>query len=413
MTLVAEPVVVPKLQLCEHNTSPCSHKVLRTVLLLVFFLSLFFLPSSLSALEPSCSSAGSTHSSSAKTTLRFAKGFGVEYHPGYKLLQVFKLDGSLAQEYVLATCPSLVPANYKKQFVIPVPVQSLISLSTTHLEFLNLLGQQDKLIGVSQQKFVSNKKLRQRIKQGKIYEVGPDYNLNLEKILELAPTMMMVTGTDNPKRDGYSSLMNAGIPVVMNLEYQEKTPLATSEWIKFMALFFNEEARAEQIFDTVVREYQDLQKLTLKVSVRPTVLTGSPYKGVWYIAGGQSSLSLLLKDAGAHYLWEDAKRRNTEPMDLERVLEHGADADFWIQPGTWKSINEALVQDSRYGYFQALKPGRIFNNNARLNPDGGNDYWERGIANPHWVLSDLIKIFHPELLPEHKLIWFHALPQKL
>ena len=26
-----------------------------------------------------------------------------------------------------------------------------------------------------------------------------------------------------------------------------------------------------------------------------------------------------------------------------------------------------------------------------------------------WCLADLIKIFHPDLLPEHELIWFHQL----
>ena len=37
------------------------------------------------------------------------------------------------------------------------------------------------------------------------------------------------------------------------------------------------------------------------------------------------------------------------------------------------------------------------------------DYWEAGISNPDVVLSDLIKIFHPELLPNHQLFFYQKL----
>ena len=51
----------------------------------------------------------------------------------------------------------------------------------------------------------------------------------------------------------------------------------------------------------------------------------------------------------------------------------------------------------------------MFNNNRRTNGIGGNDYWESGITNPHLVLADLIKIFHPDLLPDHDLYYYHPL----
>lgn len=69
-----------------------------------------------------------------------------------------------------------------------------------------------------------------------------------------------------------------------------------------------------------------------------------------------------------------------------------------------------LAADARYGQFQAFQKGRVFNNNARLSEQGGNDYWERGVMEPDVVLADLIKIFHPELLPEHTLKYFRPLP---
>lgn len=51
----------------------------------------------------------------------------------------------------------------------------------------------------------------------------------------------------------------------------------------------------------------------------------------------------------------------------------------------------------------------MFNNNKRLNENGGNDYWESGVTNPHLVLADLIRIFHPDLLPDHELYFYQKL----
>ncbi|KAA4018555.1 iron ABC transporter substrate-binding protein, partial [Bacteroides ovatus] len=44
--------------------------------------------------------------------------------------------------------------------------------------------------------------------------------------------------------------------------------------------------------------------------------------------------------------------------------------------------------------------GEVYNNNARTNTAGGNDYYESAVVNPDIVLRDLVKIFHPELVQE-------------
>jgi iron complex transport system substrate-binding protein len=53
----------------------------------------------------------------------------------------------------------------------------------------------------------------------------------------------------------------------------------------------------------------------------------------------------------------------------------------------------------------------VYNNNARIGPGGGNDYWEGGTARPDLVLADLISIFHPKLVPDHERIWYRKLPR--
>jgi iron complex transport system substrate-binding protein len=59
--------------------------------------------------------------------------------------------------------------------------------------------------------------------------------------------------------------------------------------------------------------------------------------------------------------------------------------------------------------FKALQTRQVFNREGRVNSQGGNDYFETGVMYPQKVLADLIKIFHPELVPEHNLIWYRQL----
>jgi iron complex transport system substrate-binding protein len=41
-----------------------------------------------------------------------------------------------------------------------------------------------------------------------------------------------------------------------------------------------------------------------------------------------------------------------------------------------------------------------------VNAYGGNDYWESGIVHPDVILADLVKILHPDLLPDHELYYY-------
>jgi iron complex transport system substrate-binding protein len=75
----------------------------------------------------------------------------------------------------------------------------------------------------------------------------------------------------------------------------------------------------------------------------------------------------------------------------------------------WQTLAEVQAADERYANFAPLNNGRVYNANARLNEHGGNDYWENGIAEPHLVLADMIKILHPELLPEHELKFYRRM----
>jgi iron complex transport system substrate-binding protein len=195
--------------------------------------------------------------------------------------------------------------------------------------------------------------------------------------------------------------------VAINAEYMEDTPLGRSEWLKFTALFFNKEEEAEKIFAKIAKKYEDIATKAKAVKNRPTVFLGFNFKGTWYTPGGNSYVAKYLADAGANYLWSEDKSSGSLPISFEAVFERAANADYWLNlRQSWNSLKDVVTEDNRYGDFHAFKKGNLYNNNARLSANGGNDYWQSGISNPDVVLSDLIKIFHPEILPNYNLFYY-------
>jgi len=171
----------------------------------------------------------------------------------------------------------------------------------------------------------------------------------------------------------------------------------------------NQEAQAEGVFAGIESRYQEMQRLVQDAAGCPTVLLGYEINGTWHMPGGKSYQAAYIRDAGGCYLWAEDETTGRIPLSFEVVYAKGADAEYWFnQSSSWQTAADVLGADPRYEKFNAFAQGNTYNNNARVNPTGGNDYNESGHANPDLVLADLIAILHPELLPDHTLI-YHCL----
>jgi iron complex transport system substrate-binding protein len=125
--------------------------------------------------------------------------------------------------------------------------------------------------------------------------------------------------------------------------------------------------------------------------------------------GGDSYVATLIADAGGDFLWSDEPGTSLA-LDFEVVLERAQSADVWVNANQfWGTAEDALATDERFAEFDAFAEGRIWNNNLQQNENGGNAYFEAGVANPHLLLADLIAIFHPEILPEHEFEFYQPL----
>jgi iron complex transport system substrate-binding protein len=242
--------------------------------------------------------------------------------------------------------------------------------------------------------------------------VGNDDQVDVEAVLGLKPNLVFTFGVGNSSDGSVAKLTEASLATVIDGAYMEETPLGRAEWIKFTAAFFGKEARADSLYAEIERGYSALVALASKAKTRPTVLVNAPFGGIWWVPGGRSYVARFLADAGADYLWAVDTTRGSLNLDLEAVLARAVKADYWLNPGDWRSLSEARSRDPRNVYFQSFRVGHIYNNDKIRGPGGGNDFFETGPARPDWILADLISIFHPELLPNHTLRWYRMLEER-
>ncbi|MCX6257303.1 MAG: ABC transporter substrate-binding protein [Bacteroidia bacterium] len=352
------------------------------------------------------------HSGDAPALVSYARGFDISYQKGYRIVSVYNpWQGAtdVIERYYLVDKNSSIPDNLKNKTVIGTPVSRVVCLSTTHIALVDFIGKTNTIVGISGGSFVNNEKLRKLINEKKIADVGYDKNLNIELLISLHPDLVVAYGVESNITGILSRLRDLGIPVVINAEYLEETPLGKAEWVKFIAAFYNEEALAEKKFVQIRDDYLKLTEMAAKVISKPKVLTGLPWNNTWYVPGGRSYAAQLISDAGGTYLWNEDQSRESIALSIESAYEKGKYADVWINNGDANSLRDILNNDERLSMLPAFKNAALYNNNARLNIAGGNDYWESGIVSPQVILKDLIAIFHPTLFPGYHLIYYKKL----
>jgi len=329
-----------------------------------------------------------------------ATGFTIQDFKDYKKLTVsdpWQKSTGNHFEYFLLKRGEKVPEALQGKQVFLAPVQKVVCLSTTHIGFLDALGKVEAIAGLSGCNYVTHPEVKKGVAAGRIQEVGYEQGLNYELILQLKPDVVFAYGVGSEINAQLNKLKDLGIPVVLVGEYLEKSPVAKAEWIKFFGSFFGEANKSADIFKGISDNYYKIKGEAAKLKDQPTVLTGLPFKDTWWMAGGQSNLAVMIADAGGEFLWNDNASEEAFPVSLEEVFMRAAKADFWINCGSVGSIAELMAYDQRFATLPALKNQSVFNNNLRSVPGGGNDYWESGVVHPDLVLSDLVKILHPEI----------------
>jgi len=349
---------------------------------------------------------------SAKTTdaqttdslkLSYTQGFAIKYFPDYKEVIVYSpwVKGTVYARYYLVKDASIkTPSDGTK---VQVPLRTLVATSVTHFEFLSLLGQVKTIVGVCSPRIIYNKEINKRFAEGRIADLGDAFTINVEKTLQLKPGAVMMSGYN--QNDPYAQRVSqAGIPVLFNNEWMETSLLARAEWIKFVAAFYNKEKQADSIFADVDKRYNDIKAKAAGVKVKPNIMAGSNFRGTWYMPSGRNFMGKLFADAGTRYFYANDTTAGSLPLNVETVLKNFATTDVWLNCN-FNSLDELVKADSKHALFRPVQLKQVYNFNKRLLPSTANDFWESAVARPDLVLSDVIAILHPELLPGYKSVY--------
>jgi iron complex transport system substrate-binding protein len=341
--------------------------------------------------------------------IKHAKGLSIITKDNYSVVEVSSPWPNSKKKflYILKKKNAVIPVEYKNVSQIQVPIKNIVLTSTTHIPSLEMLGEESKLVGFPNLNYISSEKVRNLIDAGKIKELGSNQSLNTEVLINLQPDIIMGYGLDN-SNPTLDNLERNGLKVILNGDWNEQSPLGKVEWIKLFGVLFGKEKQANEIFKSIEKTYYETLKLVEKTKVKPTVFSGSLYEDKWYLPQGQSWGAKFITNANGNYLWAKTKGTGSLSLSFEKVYSIAKNADIWFMD-QYTSLEEIKNANPHYSQFKAFKAKNIYSFSKKKGKTGGVIYYELAPNRPDLVLKDLVKIFHPELLPNYQLYFFEKL----
>lgn len=334
---------------------------------------------------------------SKKEIVRYAKNLSIQRVGSRVKIQITNPDQHTTTTYFLSKETQNTSNN-----LIQIPIQSCFLLSTTHIGMMNKLNELNKVTGTTNGAYVYNSIIRKKIKAGKILEIQDESQLPIERIIQVRPNLIMYSGFGN-ELDHQKQIEQVGIECMANFDWKEEHPLGKAEWILLFGYLTGKEKEAHTYFSKVEKEYTSLVKFAKKANSSPSVISGSLVGDVWYCPAGKSYNSILFKDAKVHYPYQNKGETGSLSYSFEKILSENKNVDFWANPGT-SSLQSLMKINAKYKLFEAFKKQHIF-----CYSKFGTKFWENAAIEPQHVLSDYIKIFHPELHLKNKLYFYHQL----
>lgn len=346
----------------------------------------------------------------SKNEVTYAKGFSLQNYEGFSVINVSNPwpKASKTYKYILQEKNGIIPDSLNQNAIIQVPVKSIVVTSTTHIPSLEMLGEENALVGFPNLDYISSEKVRARIDAKKVKEVGNNQSLNTEVILDLQPELIVGYGIDN-NNPALDNLEKSGLKIMFNGDWNEETPLGKAEWIKFFGVLFGKQKQAATQFAEIEKNYLQTIELAKKATNKPTVLAGDIFEGKWYLPSGTSWGSLILKQAQSNHLWQETSGTGSLSLSFETVFEKAKNAEFWITSGQFLTLEAMKKANPHYEEFTAFKNKNVYSFCAKKGKTGGILYYELAPNRPDIVLKDLVKILHPELLVGYKPYFFEKL----
>lgn len=350
---------------------------------------------------------------------------------GYSLVSISPFDGS------------------RDTIFISQPLGRLIVTSTSYIGFLDAVGADSVIVGVSGGEYVCDSSVTAGLSNGTVVDIGYDASPDYEKIMALKPDLLLTYSVSPVKSQFFSKLESLGIKTFIVNEHLERHPLARAAYIRLFGALTGNMAAADSVLKIVSDNYISLRDSvqgglgandayasdkgelnagdekqgsggTEGNTPKPRkILVNIPYKDQWFVPGQESYLTTLFKDAGGEILGAKAGSSVSGQISVETAYSLSKEADLWMNVGWCQTLEQLLSVNplfedflrniqrnaSAIGYSGTkgcatnscdTSASVVWNDNNRLNPKGGNDFWESGVVHPDLLLRDLIGIFRGE-----------------
>ena len=310
--------------------------------------------------------------------------------------------------YLLADREKPLPEHLPEGTVVRTPLQKSVIYSSVHCSLWSELDELKGIGGVCGLEYIKLPQIQEGCRNGSIVNVGTSMNPDIERIIDLRPDAILLSPFENS--GGYGRVGKLNIPIIECADYMETSALGRAEWMRLYGLLLGKEAQADSLFAGIEKEYLTLtQQVKSQNLKRPTVISEMKNSSAWYIPGGNSTMGRLYQDAGADYVFAYLSNSGSVPLAFETVFDRGGNADIWLikynQPQD-KTYSELERDYAPYARFKAFQDRKVYGCNTNHVP-----FYEESPFHPELLLKDLIKIFHPELLPDYDFKYFSNLAE--
>jgi len=366
------------------------------------------------ASEPQTAGDSLTFSHATLLTVTDHDGYSVAeinnpWKPGkllHRYILVPRQTGSTSGSNTDAHVSSL-PTDLPDGTVIEVPIRRAAVFTTVHCALLTELGLGSSIVGVADSKYIKIPYIHEQIKKGNIVDCGNGLNPVVEKIMDVKPEVILLSPFENS--GGYGKTEEIGIPIVECAEYMETSPLARAEWMRFYGRLFGVGDRADSLFSAVDSSYTALHRQAEAAGRGRSLIIDKVVGSVWYMPGGRSTIGQMVLQAGGDYPWADDTQSGSLSLPFETVLERGGEADTWLvrysSDHDW-DYAELLSGHPGYAHLKAFRQHEVYGCNVEL-----SHFYEETPFHPDRLLSDFIRILHPDIIGLPPLRYYKKLKE--
>lgn len=332
-----------------------------------------------------------------KNIVSHAQNLSIVDNDGYSLVDIrdpWDTTHMLAS-YILIDRTQKLPEGVDTtgHTVIRVPIERSVIFSNVYVALVRELGMIDNVTGVCDTEYITDSIAAGLVRSGRIANCGQSMSPNVERIMTLRPDGIILSPMGPADKHGKLGVM--GIPLIEAADYLEETPLGRAEWMRFYGRLYGQGAKADSLFATVQRDYDNIRKLASGARNKPTVLFDGIYSNVWNVPTSRSVTGNFIKDAGGTNPFESYEDIATATLSPEKVMYQAGNADVWMvryfRPSTM-TLAEWGKENEIYPRFKAFRNGQVYGSNTAV-----SGVFDDAAFHPQWILADIAVILHPEL----------------